>query len=81
MAYISYQDGDDAPPELREFYRELSPAGEPIDNILRIHSLNPPSMRHHFDLYRHLMRGRSDLSRAEREMIAMVVSKVNACHY
>jgi len=27
------------------------------------------------------MYGPSDLSRAEREMIAVVVSPVNACHY
>jgi alkylhydroperoxidase family enzyme len=38
-------------------------------------------MRTHYDLYAHLMRGRSDLSRAQREMIAVVVSTVNRCHY
>ena len=29
----------------------------------------------------HLMRGRSELSRAQREMIAVVASAANHCHY
>ena len=59
-------------------YRE--PGGS-VDNILRIHGLNPPSMSAHFDLYATLMRGRSDLTRVQREMIAVVVSFLNECHY
>jgi alkylhydroperoxidase family enzyme len=52
-----------------------------VDNILRIHSLNPPSMEHHVQLYAHLMRGPSPLSRIQREMIAVTVSVVNRCFY
>ena len=52
-----------------------------LDNILRIHSLDPPSMEHHYDLYRHLMTGRSPLSRVQREMIAVAVSAENDCFY
>ena len=81
MAYIPMLDEDEASPELRELYDRLAPRGEPLDNILRIHSLNPPSLRNHYELYKHLMYGRSDLSRIEREMIAVVVSRVNHCHY
>jgi alkylhydroperoxidase family enzyme len=32
-------------------------------------------------LYVTVMRGESDLSRAQREMIAVVVSTANQCHY
>ena len=81
MAYIPILDDEDAPQDLREMYSRLAPAGTPVDNILRIHSLNPKSLQVHYDLYRHLMYGPSDLSRAEREMIAVVVSRVNDCHY
>ena len=81
MAYISILEEDESPPELREMVRRLAPGGGPLDNILRIHSLNPRSLQVHYDLYRHLMHGPSDLSRAEREMIALVVSRVNQCHY
>ena len=38
-------------------------------------------MRHHFDLYRELMRGPGPLSRIQREMIAVVVSALNHCRY
>lgn len=52
-----------------------------VDHILAIHSLNPRSMKAHYDLYATLMRGRSPLSRVQREMIAVVVSAENECHY
>jgi hypothetical protein len=42
---------------------------------------HPAALRAHYDLYRTLMFGRSELSRAQREMIAVVVSKTNGCHY
>ena len=81
MAFIPMLDDDEASPELREIYRRIFPRGGEKDNILKIHSLNPRSLQHHYDLYRHLMYGPSDLSRAEREMIGVVVSRVNSCHY
>ncbi len=81
MAYIPYVSQEDASPMLRELYdRYREPDGE-IDNILRIHGLNPPSLSGHVGLYQTLMRGRSDLTRTQREMIAVVVSAINECHY
>ena len=32
-----------------------------VDNIMKIHSLNPTSLINHFDLYKTLMRGKSEL--------------------
>jgi alkylhydroperoxidase family enzyme len=52
-----------------------------VDHILKIHSLDPPTMESHFQMYRQLMFGPSELSRKEREMIAVVVSVENSCHY
>ena len=81
MAYIPYVSHEDASAELRELYdRYRDPDGK-IDNILRVHGLNPPSLSGHVGLYQTLMRGRSDLTRVQREMIAMVVSAINECHY
>ncbi len=81
MAHIRYIPVTEAEPRLARLYaRCAGGAGEP-DNILRIHSLNPPSMRHHYDLYRHLMTGPSPLTRLQREMIAVVVSVENDCFY
>lgn len=80
MAHIPYVDDDDARGLLAELYRKYGRQGW-VDNIIRIHSLNPPSMAHHVDLYTHLMRGRSPLSRVQREMIAVTVSAANDCFY
>ncbi|MBI1746583.1 MAG: carboxymuconolactone decarboxylase family protein [Acidobacteria bacterium] len=39
------------------------------------------SMRAGIELYKAVMFGRSGLSRAEREMLATVVSQTNSCFY
>jgi alkylhydroperoxidase family enzyme len=52
-----------------------------VDNIMKIHGLSPPSLAGHSKLYKTLMKGESDLTRAQREMIAVVVSTLNRCHY
>ena len=72
---------DDAHDDLRTLYKKYRDPFEGVDNILKIHSLNPTSLRHHYDFYKHLMTGRSGLSRMQREMIAVVTSVANGCHY
>lgn len=72
MAYIDYVPVDEIPAEDRV-------ADE--DNILRIHGVHSRTMPLHYELYRQLMYGRGPLSRAQREMIAVVVSAHNQCHY
>ncbi|MCY3835214.1 MAG: carboxymuconolactone decarboxylase family protein [Anaerolineaceae bacterium] len=52
-----------------------------VDHILQIHSLHPQSLQDHVQLYQTLMFAPSPLSRAEREMIAVVVSSINQCKY
>ena len=74
-------DEDEADGKLAEIYRRLVGEEGSLDNILKIHSLNPPSLVGHLELYKTVMRGRSPLSRARREMIAVVVSSVNQLHY
>lgn len=81
MAYIPYIERDDASPELQRLYDRYREPGGGVDNILKIHGPNPPSMETHYELYRTLMHGRSGLSRVQREMIAVVVSSINECHY
>ncbi len=80
MAWIRVIDEADAQGALEDLYASLAPGGK-VDNILKIHSLHPESLRTHHALYKDLMFGPGPLSRAEREMIAVVVSQANACHY
>ena len=81
MAHIPYKARSEAGPELAALYRRYSDSRGNVDNILRIHSLDPPSMEHHYRLYRHLMAGPSPLSTVQREMIAVAVSAENDCFY
>jgi alkylhydroperoxidase family enzyme len=72
MAFIDYEPDDRIPEADRVADR---------DNILRVHGVHSKVMRLHYDLYRELMYGPSPLSRMQREMIAVVVSATNGCHY
>ncbi|MCI0330182.1 MAG: carboxymuconolactone decarboxylase family protein [candidate division Zixibacteria bacterium] len=81
MAFIDYIPEDRASEELKKLYDRYRAAWGGVDNIIRIHGPNPPSMEKHNELYRHLMRGPSPLSFVQREMIAVVVSVANRCHY
>jgi alkylhydroperoxidase family enzyme len=81
MAHIPYVPYDEARGLLAELYEANRSGHGSVDNILRIHSLNPRSMKDHLHLYSHLMRGRSPLTRVQREMIAVTVSAENDCFY
>jgi len=52
-----------------------------IPNIVKSTTIRPELTRAWMGLYSTLMFGESDLSRAQREMIATVVSVANRCHY
>lgn len=71
----------EASPELQSMCDDMRDPRGHVDNILMIHSLNPPSLRAHYDLYRAVMAGSPELSRRQREMIAVVVSASNRCAY
>lgn len=82
MAFISYADEGADDTQLAELYAGIrSQTGGVVANILRIHSHRPAALSAHLQLYKTLMFGPSELSRAQREMIAVVVSQINDCHY
>jgi alkylhydroperoxidase family enzyme len=81
MAWIKVIEEDAAEGPLREAYASVRGARGEVANILKIHSISPGAMSAHLDLYRTLMFGPSDLTRTERETLAVAVSSVNACHY
>ena len=86
MAWIETLDESEAQNlpagELSALYAEmLDPTSRKVDNILKIHSLHPRGLQAHFDLYRAVMAGTRGLRKADREMIAVVVSLLNDCGY
>ena len=81
MSWIDEVEVSEAEGKLAETYATLIQQRGKVSNILKVHSLNPDAMQDHLDLYMTLMFGRSGLSRAEREAIAVVVSANNECEY
>lgn len=66
---------------LKAAFSDVRGARGTVANILRIHSLRPDVLSAHLELYRRLMFGRSELTRRERETMAVAVSVFNRCHY
>lgn len=62
-------------------YRELERQRGKVANILKVHSLCPSSMQTHLALYLDLMFSSGGLTRAQHELIAVVVSCTNRCEY
>lgn len=81
MAWIRTIDQDHATEDLKVFYKKHADPFTGIDNIWKAHSLNPTTLRFHFDLFKQVSTGRSNLSRMQREMIGVVVSSANRCPY
>ena len=80
-AWIEIIPAANATGELAEAYTaNIEPWGG-VDNIIKIHSLNVSSMYAHLHLYKTVMYGKSPIRRPDREMIGVVVSTVNHCHY
>jgi alkylhydroperoxidase family enzyme len=81
MTWIKVIDIPEANGALREAYDEVASTRGEVGNILKAHSLHPKVLSAHLHLYKELMFGRSELSRAEREIIALAVSVFNHCDY
>ena len=81
MAWIGVIEPAAATGELKtEYDKALRRAGK-VFNIVKVQGLNAPTLRASMDLYIATMYGSSGLSRAEREMLATVVSWANHCFY
>ena len=81
MSWIDKVEVSDADGKLGAMYAELLEKRGKISNILKVHSLSPTAMGDHLNLYMTIMFGKSGLSRAEREAVAVVVSANNDCAY
>jgi len=81
MAWIKMVDEGEAAGEVKDAYSRVASARGQVANILKVHSVSPATMTAHLGLYRQLVFGPSELSRRERETLAVAVSAANACHY
>ena len=81
MSWIQIISEDDAGDELLRGYETVKSSRGQVANILKAHSVHPAVLSAHLALYRELMFGTSELSRADRELVAVAVSSTNGCHY
>jgi len=81
MSRIQVIPFEEATGRLKEIYDDLIKKRGKLADVHTIQSLRPESIVKHMDLYMEIMFKKSDLSRAEREMIAVVVSSSNNCEY
>ena len=81
MTYIPVIEPEKAEGTLKETYAQAERRAGRVFNILKIMRQSPGSLRSSMDLYLAIMFGKSLLSRAQREMLATVVSATNGCHY
>ncbi|MYJ81531.1 MAG: peroxidase [Acidimicrobiaceae bacterium] len=82
MARIEIIPDDSWDVELGDIHpRAVDPRYGRVDNVLAVHSLNPRGMAAHLALYESAMAGTATLRKVEHELIALVVSLANDCHY
>ena len=81
MAYVRIIGEKEAEGTLARVYDAAMKRAGRIFNILKVQSQSPDALHACMSAYTVIMKGESALSRAQREMLAVVVSKINGCHY
>lgn len=81
MAFIKTIEPEEAAGALKSEYDAAIKRAGKVFNILKVQSLNPATLRASMQLYSTTMHAASGLTRAEREMLATVVSSANDCFY
>lgn len=82
MPWIRTVPPEEATGLLRRLYDEAIARAGKVFNVLRIQSLRPEVLNAGVELYKELMHSpNSPLTRVQREMIAVAVSRDNECDY
>lgn len=81
MAWVKPVEEQEAGGRLKELYEWIKGSKGRLGNLYTVRGLFPETVRPQFEIYRALMFGRRGINRVEREMIALVVSTENRCHY
>ena len=81
MAHIRLIDVDEATGLLEQEYDAAVGRAGKVFNIVKSMSLRPGVLKRSMELYKAIMFGPCALSRQERELLAVVVSCHNDCHY
>jgi alkylhydroperoxidase family enzyme len=81
VPFIRLIEPDDAAGAVAREYDDAVRRAGKVFNIVKAMSPNAAVMRRSMQLYAEIMHGPSELTRIERELLAVVVSRANDCHY
>jgi alkylhydroperoxidase family enzyme len=81
MPHVERIGPEDADGLLDRIYQQRMRSAGRLWEIVAVQCQNPESLRDSMRFYGTVMFGDSPLTRAQREMIAVVTSQVNECHY
>ena len=81
MAWIDVVSEEDAEGPLASIYRDAIGRVGSVAEVIKIQSLRPDLLLTFMRFYQQSMFGESELTRAEREMLATVTSHANDCFY
>lgn len=82
ISWLRVPDHDELPDDARELLERAAEKLDILPNVFKVFALTPQHFLRWFRYYDYLMRDEaSGLSRAEREMIGLVVSAENRCEY
>jgi uncharacterized peroxidase-related enzyme len=81
ICWLDVPGADDVSDDVKELWaKPLEKLGF-VPNVLRVYAIRPRHLQLWNEFYDELMRGESGLTKSQREMIAVVVSTANRCHY
>ena len=82
MAWIEIIEAKEATGRLKKLYDQVMTPDGHVDRILQIHGLRPRTLAAHLAIYKAALHSKPNaLSPRERELIAVCVSRLNACAY
>ena len=81
MPWIRLVSPEEATGKLAQLYQAATKRAGKVFHIVRAMSPAPRVLKSSFDLYRDVMFAPQGLARYRREMMAVVVSRANDCHY
>lgn len=78
---IALPEPDNLDEDIKKYFGKCQEKLGLVPNVLRALTGNQAKLRNFISFYNELMLGDSNLSKLEREMIAVVVSSANRCYY
>jgi uncharacterized peroxidase-related enzyme len=81
LAWLHVPDEGEAPEDVRSLWERADEKLGFVPNVLRVWALRPEHMLRWRKYMDELLKGASGLTEAQREMIGVVVSSTNRCHY